>query len=633
MRILFLLLLLLGLSFAQDDAYDYSRMLRITREMLTQDQVVDFLSETFKEELASFPLPHMDQVDVPKEARRTMTDTQFLMLLHKNPSLMDLCDEYLDLIRGKNIDRLKEQREYFKESFMKLIDKLELRKDLEKYASPLEPFVFKTKTQRAGYKNMKLFVNHKIKVKGQIRQTDNLIDILTNFIRGTKKEFMMNVFDFDIVEIADEIIALCKSGKTVHVGIDKGTIEHREAVKKVFNKMRRHCKNIVAVDAVGLNHQKMFVRDWSLGSDAEVIFSSGNVTYSGLSITGDLFGDNLQKYLEGLGENPQELLKPKNDEKLRQLLPKKARPNANHFVMIDGELPALVAHHNMSLSLVHKVRGSEFPLSGVFKIDGAFNKGASSRDRIYIAFTPRGGLKNVNMNVLGALLERNEGTYYLSQFAISSKDFAKQMLRSFQRDLDKAIVPKIVAVGDGPFSVREWSLYMWLNGFERKTIEVTNPEGEIVKVKIYVEDPKNEVRLLLGEHFEKFTEGITIANPIKFGEEHIKAADKSIKLTSKLHHKLVGRGDAFSLGSSFNISDGAESNTEQILIVIDEDMVPYAEGIITTLHDDSPMSIKDEVARREAWSIRVLGKREYKKQQKLFLKELETVHCNDNMKP
>ena len=69
-------------------------------------------------------------------------------------------------------------------------------------------------------------------------------------------------------------------------------------------------------------------------------------------------------------------------------------------------------------------------------------------------------LKNINTNLLGQILKRNKGTIYISQFAISSKDFEAELFKAVEADIKRGVTTKIKFVGDGPFSLREWSLFL-----------------------------------------------------------------------------------------------------------------------------------------------------------------------------
>src|SRR5690606_17496050 len=133
------------------------------------------------------------------------------------------------------------------------------------------------------------------------------------------------------------------------------------------------------VNSVGLNHQKIVVRD-PYGPNAAVMFLSGNFTQSCLGPEGDAIS------------------LPKNER------PKGSIPNSNHAVIIKGPVAALVARFELRKIFMHNLRGqSQFPPGGAFKLYGPTDQLRGVPSWIIMAFSPNGGMGDVNRDILARL--------------------------------------------------------------------------------------------------------------------------------------------------------------------------------------------------------------------------------------
>jgi len=177
-----------------------------------------------------------------------------------------------------------------------------------------------------GYTDLKLFVNHPYYLNQKLIEPHNLIEVWKRFILSAEKEVILNVFDFDLEDIAEALIQQSKKGLEVIVGIDKkSVIDVRPEVKLIHDKLIENGIKVTGVIPVGLNHQKITAIDWSLPEKAAVLFSSGNLTNSCLEPEGDLKGT--------------------------VPLPIESVPNANHLLTMKSWLLSNLVHHELTKTL------------------------------------------------------------------------------------------------------------------------------------------------------------------------------------------------------------------------------------------------------------------------------------------
>ena len=116
--------------------------------------------------------------------------------------------------------------------------------------------------------------------------------------------------------------------------------------------------------------------------------------------------------------------------------------------------------------------------------------------------------------------------------------------------------------------------------------------------KSYIDDPLSVWKNGLGEkNFMNIQEKIFIG-PNRYKTGYIQSDKKSYPVSAKIHHKILSASPFAILGTSFNFSDGAELNNEQILVFKDKDMVELADGITRYLADQSQRTVRSEVTRR-----------------------------------
>ena len=198
-----------------------------------------------------------------------------------------------------------------------------------------------------GYSEVQLYVSHPYYLGRRLVERSNLIQVWKQFILSAKKEIIVNVFDFDLEEVAQALVEQAQRGLDVRVGIDKkSVIDVRPEVKAVEQLLLQGGVKVTGVMPVGLNHQKMTAIDWSEGDDARVLFSSGNLTRSCLEPDGDLKGT--------------------------VPLPRESVPNANHLITMKSWLLANLVHHELTKTLdpAYLLRGRQYPLNGAYQVTG-----------------------------------------------------------------------------------------------------------------------------------------------------------------------------------------------------------------------------------------------------------------------
>lgn len=124
-----------------------------------------------------------------------------------------------------------------------------------------------------GYENLIIHISHHYYENNKLMPPQNLVKVWKDFLSSAQHEIVLNVFDFDLEEIADALIQKVRSGVKVRVGIDKGVIDARPGVKAVYQKLLSGGVTVTPVKSVGLNHQKMASIDWNHVDKARVLFS------------------------------------------------------------------------------------------------------------------------------------------------------------------------------------------------------------------------------------------------------------------------------------------------------------------------------------------------------------------------
>jgi hypothetical protein len=73
---------------------------------------------------------------------------------------------------------------------------------------------------------------------------------------------------------------------------------------------------------------------------------------------------------------------------------------------------------------------------------------------------------------------------------------------------------------------------------------------------------------------------------------------KKTKVNAKIHHKIIATENFAIVGTSFNFSEGAESNNEQILVFRDRKLADAVDGMVKYMVENSPGTVVQEAERR-----------------------------------
>ena len=436
---------------------------------------------------------------------------------------------------------------------------------------------------KPGYEDLKVFVSHPYRIGGQNRSgekqvpADDLVKVWRDFIGQAKKEIVLNVFEFDLDEIADALIRAHGKKIDVRVGVDGKALKTNARARAVADRLTAAGIKVTEVDSSGLNHQKMVAIDWSNPNAARVLFSSGNLTSSCLAPDGDL----------------------KGVAATNAFIKSRAIPNANHVITMKSWLTANLVNHELTKTFSKELglRGASYPTTGAYQITGpgvspqTFE--AYPQNSFIIAFTPGGGYRGVNRNILAYLIGKSEGPIRMVQFAFSAKDVGDALLQRAQRDLQKTGNFDFQSVGDTPFAMQGWSQFLKMSGLKR----ISTGKGK-KKIVRYEDDPANPwLKSLSDDQLHKLRTNIRVA-PSVYGLAEVRIDNVSYNLTSKIHHKIMSMGDFAVIGTSFNFSSAAETNNEQLLVFHDPKMAEVVRGITAELAAASPRSVFEAAERR-----------------------------------
>jgi phosphatidylserine/phosphatidylglycerophosphate/cardiolipin synthase-like enzyme len=424
----------------------------------------------------------------------------------------------------------------------------------------------------SGYSELKVFVNHPYYLGNELVKESNLINIWLDFINHAESKIMINIYDFDLKQVAEALVRKANSGVSVTVGIDAKRIKKIPRVSTIYRylKGKKNLK-VVAVKSVNLNHQKIAIADWDISEKSKVLLSSGNLTQSGLGPEGDLVNIPANKRT------------------------KKSVPNANHIVTLKSRLLAILLHHQLTMTLDESIhyRGAEYPILGSYQITGPgvipTTLEAYPENSFIISFSPSGGFKNINQNIIGHFIRASEGPIRMVQFAFSSKDVREALVEKAQQQGKNF---DFLSVGDTSFAMEKWSQFLYMSGLRK--IKRRSKEYEYVEVDSAFRD----VLPTIG--FAKLRKNIRIA-PWYYSAGEVKFNGRNYPVNAKIHHKILSAGSFAILGSSFNLSDSAQKNNEQILVFKDKKMASIVEGITKWLAEKSGRSVFEEALRRNKY--------------------------------
>jgi phosphatidylserine/phosphatidylglycerophosphate/cardiolipin synthase-like enzyme len=493
---------------------------------------------------------------------------QYLIEQDGNKSLIKKVPE------SQFVQFLQENPEWINEEQSKLIAEVErvskINTDPTKHTRLIPPF------GKAGYEDVKVYVSHPYYKNGILRKKDSMVGAWINFIKKAKKEIILNVFDFDLEEVANALVAKAQKGVSVTVGIDKGVHDARPEVQKVSQILTAGGVRVVHVRSVGLNHQKVTSIDWSDPELASVLFSSGNLTRSCIEPDGDLKG-----------------IVP---------LPAVSVPNANHLITMKSFILANLIKHELTKTLDDKflLRGKQYPINGSYQVTGPGVDPqvleAYPEPSIIITFAPNGGLKNINKNLIAHILRKETGSIRMIQFAFSSTDVEETLLFRAQQDIQATGKFDFMSVGDTPFAMRDWSRFLIMSGMK---LEITPMS------KKYLDDKEGTWWTGIGEEQINNLRKNIYAAPKVYADNYVLVDKAKLKANAKIHHKILATPNFAIVGTSFNFSQGAESNNEQMLIFKDKSMSKLVDGMLKYLVKNSRGTVYSEAQRRNLLKVSI----------------------------
>lgn len=466
------------------------------------------------------------------------------------------------------IELLQSQPELLKKPLAQLVkelDRQEVVPDPTKHVRLVPPL------GQSGYEDLHVYFSHPLIETGVLRPADNLVSVWREFLTQAEREIVVNIFDFDLLEIAELLIAKSKAGLAVRVGIDHKVIAERPEVRRIFDLMVAGGVKVFAVNSLRLNHQKMAAIDWSQAAKARALFSSGNLTQSCLGPEGDL------------------------KDVPANLRPKESTPNANHVVTMKSWLAANLINHELSKTYDHRLglRGASYPTTGAYQITGpgvpSETFEAYPEPSFLIAFTPGGGYRNVNKNILARVIEKSSGPIRMMQFAYSAWAVSDALLAKAVQSYHARNAFDFYSIGDTPFAMQRWSQFLKMSGYKR-----TRVNG---RAHFAVDEKSPWVTLLKPEQLKDLRSRVRVA-PLPYGEKQVKVGSELRKVNAKIHHKLLAAGDYVVMGTSFNFSNGAEANNEQILVFRDRQLAAKVDGAIQYMLRAKPSSVAEEAERR-----------------------------------
>ena len=433
-----------------------------------------------------------------------------------------------------------------------------------------------------GYSDLQITVSHPYYEKGQLTFPGDLVAEWINFFKRAQKRIVVNVFEFDLKEVADVLIEKRKAGLEVRVGMDDKSIgkllNNRKVVRAKGDKsgistadyLRAGGVDVFPVDSVGLNHQKVAAIDWGTPENAWVLFSSGNLTRSCLDRDGDLAGFSDR--------------------------PNTSVPNANHVIWMKSFVLANLVNFELSKTLRHSgaLRGSQYPTTGSYQVTGPGvnpqTLEAYPSPSLVISFSPGGALRNINKNLVADLIENTSGPLRILQFAFASPEVGTAVLNRAQLEFQERKTFDFIGVGDTPFAMEKWSQFLRMSALKK----VVGPD----KVKRYFEDTDGDFyKAFNADQLTQIRDKVFIA-PRVYGMYHSKIRGRNYESNAKLHHKIVASGDYAILATSFNLSASAENNNEQILIFKDPYLIDAVDGMARYLSESSKTTVYQEYLRR-----------------------------------
>ncbi|MCB0407556.1 MAG: hypothetical protein KDD34_05075 [Bdellovibrionales bacterium] len=656
-------------------AHGYNDLFELVRFFSSNKSVVKFIKSSLPELLILSDSSKM-QLGIDGDLK-TIPEHLFLQVFRSDVSVYNTAFEiFKQAQKARNPEEELQVLSKYADKFQqKITPKLLLAQSALSGEAQLKPLELYNPNinDHGGIRGVFMFANTPRIVNGQLLPANNLIETVTDFIRSAKKEIVLNIFDFDIEEIADALIEAANRGVQIRVGMDAGVIEARPEVKAIYEKLKtslpeRRGHKVHAVDSVSLNHQKLIASDWTLPGKGRVLTSSGNLTHSGLNLHGDTSDTTLMKTLleaekelqlqipqnlrtelfritqdfrkqkgDGVYSEPErqaffkkiELVAAKinnGPETLKALKPTLEKlmdysvPNANHMVIYHSDSFAQLVNHELSKTIDLEMKGkagdNPYPYSSIYKICRTNGTGC-----IFVSFSPNGGYGEINL-LLANLIHHIPGNINMLQFAFSSKEVYEALLEAIYEDNRE-----FRSVGEAPFALSYWSVFLKLAGIKRPSPQQKENSG--VEDFYYIDENFSH---LDHPQYKNIVEKIRVAPQI-YGNRAVKIANTSLGITSKLHHKIITIGDLVSTpGTSHNFSEGALSNQEQIIVAVDKELTSFINSIFEYIYaqtNEKDGILNVTIERNARQKVNPTAPMSKKEPLPIWPKELDTLDAED----
>lgn len=549
---------------------DLQKILELTTELLKRDEVRTFLRNELREFLI---ISEEMQKNFGFENKiKDISENQLYLLLKLNPKLIPQIEEYLNAVPFSESNDVKydEIEKRFKDQFKKIVDRKGFRKRFQLFNRPSKPTPLHFKDGSPGYTKIEAYFTTPRLIDGKVYPEDNVLEKLKSFISEAKSKIYINIFEFDLMEVADELVKAKNRGVEVNIGIDEEHIHNKENREKVLKKLQDANIDVTLVQTSKLNHQKLAVIDPGT-EGAKSWLSSGNWTAGGIHPGGDLME-------RGVGLE-------------------KSDPNANNVIIVHSKLLSIVVEHELRKTINHKLRGvrgdGAYPLSNSWHI-----KGPGDSKYMIISFSPNGGLGDVLSTMLSNLIKYSHGSIEFLHFANTAvEDLQSALLQRAMRDKKYGDEFQFRFIGDRKFSLSSGSTALALSG-------IYFPSYKEVKAGVleaYKPVSSPWVNAFSKEEFEKIQSSIRIAPIHLFDFQKVTMPDGSIETISRIqHNKLIIAGDASTIGSSLNPSQNSLGNQEQLVILNDSEITAQARAMFDWLYaqTDEKHSLKYQTDER-----------------------------------
>ncbi|MDZ4677766.1 MAG: phospholipase D-like domain-containing protein [Oligoflexia bacterium] len=568
---------------------DYTRMFEYSLKLLLLPEVREFFMDIFKKELQISP-ELRSTMKMPEDFKvKEMSESQFIFLLQQNPSLWNYLDQYLEELphlkirknaNAKTREAYEAVKEKWRARFRLWIADQGVLGRFKVYNNPARTMPLLQADGKAGYFEPTVYFNHPLKYPdGRTTEAVNLKQVWIDFIRGAKQQLAINVFDFDLPEVAEEIIKknsefLKNKLPAVRVGIDASVIKDKTEVKKIYQLLKTAGVNIFKVNATGLNHHKIATRDWQLKSNGMVLLSSGNLTFSCIDPLGD--------YISGkvIAEDQKYLL-----------------PNANHIITMRSDSFSQLVNYQLTKILDLKLRGSENPLGGAFKVFGESLGGVKELPFMIAGFSPKGGLGDINRDIIAQVIAKTQGRIRMIQFAFSSKSIEDALFEHSRKEKVAGREYIFESVSHTAFSLEYWSRFLIMSGYDVVDTAdgkhyVLNADSRWNKEFTTDEANNNRARMLVA--------------PNNYGQHLVRLDDGStFEVRSKIHHKIMicgeGENTTLIIGTSYNFTESANTNNEHILVIKDPRVVPQVLAAFENLRSQASSSVEVITRKRNVY--------------------------------